>query len=484
MLPLYGHGAAAVLSAEEKLAAALSARPRRGRILWITLPAMAGNLANLLDLFPNEPLWAFETRDGVACVGLGATESIELGTLDAGRARRFADRTFARIWSPAGPMAAPRLFGGAAFSARSVGRVPWGRFPAIALTLPRWTFACEGGRATLSLALRAPVAPSAQRQLRRELAAIQKALASPLTPSMTAATRSDSHAENGWAQLVGAMLDEIRTGQFKKLVAARATRIVARDPWRVAAVFDALRLPGCTAFAVRRNRAAFLGATPERLVAVWGRQVSSEALAGTAPRGQTAHLRRSEKDLREHFAVVSVIAERLKPWCTSLDVAQHPSPRLLRDMVHLVTPIEGRLRHPAHVLNLALALHPTPAVSGVPVVSSSAWIAEHEPTARGWYAGFVGFFDARGAGEFHVAIRSGLIRGRSAWVFAGAGIVEGSQPAAEYEETEVKQRPFLRALGLQGRTMETLRLSPRGFPRVPVASRPPVSHGSGRHNWS
>jgi salicylate biosynthesis isochorismate synthase len=439
------------LSAEEKLEAALSVHPKRGKILWVTLPIAAGNFANLLDLFPRQPVWAFETRDRTTFVGLGATESTEIARFDAGRARRFADRILATIWSPLGPVTPPRLFGGAAFSARSVGPAPWGRFPGLGLTLPRWTFACRGGRATLSLALRVPAAPGQQRRLGRELTAIQKALAAGVTPLVPRETRHSPPREGEWTRLVEAMLAEIRRGHFEKLVAARAIRIVAETPWSVAGVFEALRLPGCTAFAVRQGRATFLGASPERLIAVRGERVSSEALAGTARRGQMAQLQRSEKDRREHQAVVSEIARRLSPWCSSLDVARHPSPRLLRDMVHLRTPIEGRLRRRAHVLDLALALHPTPAVSGLPGGSASKWITSHERTARGWYAGFVGFFDGQGEGEFHVAIRSGLLRGRSAWVFAGAGIVEGSLPKAEYDETEIKQRPFLHALGLRNR---------------------------------
>jgi isochorismate synthase len=432
----------------DKLSAALSASPARGRIRWVTLPVAAGNIANLLRVLPRQELWAFETRDGEICVGLGSAASIGLDDLDRARARRFLTRTFAEVWSPVGPAAVPRVFGAAAFSPQSVGRAPWRAFPALALCLPRWTYACRGGRATLSLAWRGEDSSAARRRLKEELLAIQSALASPKPRLVSTAARPGARTEKAWTRLVEAMLREIRAGRCEKLVAARATKVPGRAPWSAAAAFEALRLARCTAFALRRGGSVFLGATPERLVSVRAERVSSEALAGTAPRGRTAQLRGSEKDRREHLAVVSEIARRMGVWCRVLDVAGHPAPRRLRDVVHLATPIEGLLRRPAHALDLALALHPTPAVCGLPVARSQAWIASHEPLARGWYAGFVGYEDAAGDGDFHVAIRSGILRGRSAWVFSGAGIVEGSQPSAEYEETELKQRPFLRALGV------------------------------------
>ena len=116
--------------------------------------------------------------------------------------------------------------------------------------------------------------------------------------------------------------------------------------------------------------------------------------------------------------------------------------------MHLHTPLTGVLREAVHVLDLVAAVHPTPAVGGVPRQDSVAWIAAHEPDPRGWYAGPVGWFDAGGDGEFAVAIRSGVLEARRAHVYAGAGIVAASDPAAEYAETSVKQRSILRALGI------------------------------------
>jgi len=138
----------------------------------------------------------------------------------------------------------------------------------------------------------------------------------------------------------------------------------------------------------------------------------------------------------------------LQPLSSDLQAAAAPAAVHLKDVLHLRTPISGRPREGVHLLDLACALHPTPAVGGLPSDQAIDWICTHEPEPRGWYAGFVGWFNHRGDGEMSVTIRSGLLSGPEACLYAGAGIVAGSEPAAEYRETAWKQRPFLRALGI------------------------------------
>jgi menaquinone-specific isochorismate synthase len=200
-----------------------------------------------------------------------------------------------------------------------------------------------------------------------------------------------------------------------------------------------------TRFAFRPGETAFVGATPERLVARRGLSVASEALAGSAARSEA--LLASRKDLGEHGFVVREIARRLRPLCRSLTVGERPDVRELRHVLHLHTPIEGVLAEPTHVLELVEALHPTPAVAGVPTDGALAWIAARESAPRGWYAGPVGWLDGDGDGEFAVALRSGVVDGARAWLYAGAGIVRDSDPRAEYDELELKQRALAAALG-------------------------------------
>jgi menaquinone-specific isochorismate synthase len=209
----------------------------------------------------------------------------------------------------------------------------------------------------------------------------------------------------------------------------------------------------CKRFAIQRGQAVFVGASPERLVLRHGRAVETDALAGTARRGaDEAAIQRalmdSPKERREHRLVVEAIARVLGQRCSTIDVPDEPRIRTLRNVHHLWTPIRGALREPLHVLSLVEALHPTPAVCGTPRDTAFAWIAAHEPVGRGWYTGAVGWFDAAGDGEFAVAIRAGVLGAREAWLYAGAGIVEGSDPRSEFAETRAKQAPMLSALGL------------------------------------
>lgn len=145
--------------------------------------------------------------------------------------------------------------------------------------------------------------------------------------------------------------------------------------------------------------------------------------------------------------MVDAIVRRLEPLCSCLHVAPEPRVRELREVLHLHTPIRGTLTRPRHVLELVEGLHPTPAVGGVPTAEALRWIPEHEPDERGWYAAPVGWFDAAGDGEFAVALRSCVLRGREAYLYAGAGIVRDSDPELEYHEMELKKQALLRALG-------------------------------------
>ena len=221
-------------------------------------------------------------------------------------------------------------------------------------------------------------------------------------------------------------------------------------------VLDTLRRvhPSCASFAVGRPGATFLGAAPERLVQLDGRRVETAALAGSARRGRNpeedARLARelceSKKEQAEHAVVVRALREALSESCD--EIAAPEAPRLLRleGIQHLETPLVGTLRDEASVLELAGRLHPTPAVAGAPQQAALAWIAQREELERGWYAGAIGVVRHDGGGEFCVALRSALLCGENAHLFAGAGIVAGSDPDAELRETRLKLRAMLGAL--------------------------------------
>jgi isochorismate synthase EntC len=192
-----------------------------------------------------------------------------------------------------------------------------------------------------------------------------------------------------------------------------------------------------------------VGASPELLVARYGDRVVSRPMAGTAVPGDGAleRLAASPKDAREHRLVVDAILEVLGPRCLEVEAAAEPEVDEFADVAHLATPIHGTLRTPApDALTLARALHPTPAVAGTPTDAALAAIARLEPHGRGRYAGPVGWVDARGDGEWAVALRCASLDGARAVLHAGAGIVAGSDPDLEWTETEAKLDPMLRAL--------------------------------------
>ena len=215
------------------------------------------------------------------------------------------------------------------------------------------------------------------------------------------------------------------------------------------------RHPDCVRILIRPPGAGTLiAATPERLVKRDGAIVMCDALAGTirSSAGETdreaagAALLASTKDRREHDLVVRAIRAALEIAGAQIDTPAEPVVRALRHVLHLHTPFRATLREPRHVLELAA--HPTPAVGGTPTSFANAWIRTHEPVARGWYAAPVGWFDLDGNGELAVAIRSGVIAGNRAHLWAGAGIVAGSDPDRELAETELKLQAMLGALGV------------------------------------
>jgi isochorismate synthase len=267
-------------------------------------------------------------------------------------------------------------------------------------------------------------------------------------PSPVSVRRIDEADRDTWARQVSEIRERIQEGDFDKVVAARHCVVELETGAGSLDVLKRLeeRFPGCTRFAFWRGDAAFLGATPELLISRRGVEVLSEALAGSTAHGDAARMMESNKEREEHQIVVKAILAGLEPFCESLHSDPEPSVRELPNLLHMQTAIEGRLREPTHILSLVRALHPTPAVGGVPTKEAIRWIVEHEGLPRGWYSAPVGWTDSSGDGEFVVALRSGLLRDGKAWVYAGAGIMADSDPAAEYAETELKMQALLGAL--------------------------------------
>jgi menaquinone-specific isochorismate synthase len=262
-----------------------------------------------------------------------------------------------------------------------------------------------------------------------------------------------------WTAAVGAALRALRAGPLAKVVLARRVPVPLTAPLPGPAALARISPHYADAFRYLVEPRAgrhFLGATPELLVRMRGLRVESAAVAGSAARGRDAledealgrALQTSPKERREHAFVVDHVRERLARAGVALEAAPpEPAVLRLRNVQHLLTPFAGQLAEPTHVLDLAAALHPTPAVAGAPPEEALRFIAQHEAMPRGWYAGGVGWFDLAGDGCIAVALRCALVEDTEAWLYAGAGIVEGADPEREFDETVLKLQPMLEALG-------------------------------------
>lgn len=282
-----------------------------------------------------------------------------------------------------------------------------------------------------------------------------------VTPEPPRAAYEDAVARA--LSMIAASADE---GVLEKVVLSRSLRLEAAgviDPFALMSSLSAD--PSATRFLTPLGSSPtsgmrrLVGASPELLVSRRGEEVLSHPLAGSARRApdlaqdeaSARGLMRSEKDRREHRVVVEAILDALAPLCRELSAPPEPALVSTRTMWHLGTRIEGRLKHPDAVSAAALAavLHPTPAVAGVPRERATRAIAELEGYDRGFYAGAVGWTDEFGDGAWYVSLRCAEVAGAAARLYAGAGVVMGSVPSAEGDETSAKFQAMLRAFGVE-----------------------------------
>lgn len=436
----------------------------------------------LLDAMePPRTVWNAADEARVVAGGAAATLTADGEDRFEG-IRTAAERLFETGDVHAGTEAAcPRLFGGFAFHADGAATPsetggdhgggddeaggdgddhtsPWAGFPDARFVFPRvqvtqtedgpWlTVNAVGPSAT-------PAAVEAKLDEERErLLSHGEGTAAGPRPGITDRRRTTT--PTGWRQAVRNAVERIDAGTLQKVVLAQALEVALGDDLAVADILDRLsdKYPDCTRFLVEPDSkppAAFFGATPERLVSLRGRTVETGALAGTTGRGETPaedewlaeELLTDEKNVHEHELVAETIREQLAPFAASVSVGERAVKRLAT-VQHLHTPITAELADDTHVLDVVEALHPTPAVGGLPPDRALETIRETEPFDRGWYAAPVGWIDAAGNGTFAVGLRSAVATRRQATLFAGVGIVGDSDPDAEWDEVELKFRPIL-----------------------------------------
>jgi len=360
----------------------------------------------------------------------------------------FAMLGFAAADAPAQPLAPGP--GGAAAAP----------LPNALLWVPEIGLVCQDHAAALVFSTPLPAAPeqllARWRHLLRDLVpALYEPSPGPRPTARLQRTGEEPDA-TGWRRLVRDALAQIAAGPVAKVVLSR--RLMVRGPreFDVARLLDALGclFPSCQTVSLRRNGHSFVAATPERLLGLRAGRLQVDAIAGTAGRGESlaadaglrAGLLGCEKNLREHRFVIDAVRAALADCCESFRVPATPQVLALSNAQHLWSPIDARPRPGCDLFDLAARLHPTPATNGQPRAAAQAWLRDAERFPRGWYTGAAGILHPNGDGELWVLLRCAQVRGAEAELFAGAGIVAGSDPDAEWGETEAKLAAMLSAL--------------------------------------
>jgi menaquinone-specific isochorismate synthase len=351
-----------------------------------------------------------------------------------------------------------RYYGGGRFDPARTPDEEWEPFGAYRFVLPRFELRAGETGAALACNLVLPRDEENREEILEQIEHMELQGPDEEGPLPVPVGRRDAPDRRGWDKNVGRALAAFAGGRLGKVVLARRAGLgfgeevdgisVARELWRAT--------PGCFHFYVEPEPGtAFVGASPERLYRREGSLVTSEAVAGTRPRGASSvddedlreDLLGSEKDRLEHGFVKVGIGDALGPLCDRVEVEEGVSEMELASRRHLVSGVRAELRRDATDAGLIEALHPTPAVGGYPKERAMEDIRTLEPFDRGWYAGPIGWVGADAA-EFAVGIRSGLVRGRLLSLFSGAGIVAGSTPEGEWAEVEQKIEDFTGAFGL------------------------------------
>jgi salicylate biosynthesis isochorismate synthase/menaquinone-specific isochorismate synthase len=353
---------------------------------------------------------------------------------------------------PAG--AGPVWTGGFAFDPEGASSSPWSSFAPASLVMPELSLCRQGDETFLTVnAVVHPGTPPSAVPLQR-ISALRNSGMPMLDPHPTSRAEIRSvHPPGDFEQAVEAATERIGAGEISKVVLAREVAVEAGSAHDPAPVFGALReqFPSCFCFCVGTPEAAFVGASPELLVRRSGASAQTVALAGSTRRSSDPavddhlgeQLLRNDKNRREQRIVAERIVRVLRPHAVWVEAAPEPEVVKIANIQHLATPVIAQLAEPHSAVELAGLMHPTPAVGGEPDAPAAAAIAALERMDRGWYAGPVGWMDATEDGEFCVALRSALLRDREARLYAGVGVVAGSDPAAELAETEVKLEALL-----------------------------------------
>jgi menaquinone-specific isochorismate synthase len=454
------------------LAAAGRAADRSGEdgVLSLALPLACLDPLALLPRLADEEEFRFlwDGTPGLCVAAAGRCQHLELsGPRRFELARRFSQLCLSRLTAMAPqppPLARPRVLLAFSFFEGPLGEESG--VPGLQAVLPRWQLSRHGRHCWLRLQRTLGGGVTARSmaeelwQKGEELVATAAAVPA-IRPGAVAgwAGTADGGSpswQRGYRRAVARALELVEAGELRKLVLAvrQELRLPQRlDPLTLLAQLRRSQPGSCRFLWQPAAAEALLGASPERLLTVRQGRLRCDALAGTAALGAegvaAADLLSSAKDRHEHELVVEAITQALRQ--RGLTPRQPRHPRLARHggLLHLHTPITAELRG-RHPLVLADALHPTPAVAGLPRRQAMAWLRSLESFDRGNYAAPIGWIDSHGDIDLRVAIRSGRLRGRRLELTAGAGLVRGSHPERELREVGLKLDVLLQQLNLAG----------------------------------
>ena len=480
----------------EALAKRGVARTAERRLVSVSVPLEDAEPGTLLRLGEGS-VRGFWAREGRWFAHMGEAARLEISASDrsAGRFREVWEwgRVLLTSWqaeaSEGVDAPPPRLFGGFSFRDDHRATGVWEGFPAACFILPEWEIVGKERGSTLTL--RALLSseedpPSAMEDLHarlRNMASLLRGLsgATPremklsiapgpgrcsapeaADPTRPASSPGGGTERSAWTSAVRRAVAAVTAGDLSKVVLARVHSVSMVDPVDPVQVVLALWRgnQGAHVFLFEPSPGRVLvGAAPETVATLSGGAFRATAVAGSIGRGRTeaqrealaSRLLASPKDLEEHRICVEDMMRRLEILTDDVKAQETPHVLALPGIQHLETVVEARLRSGVTVLEALEALHPTPAVCGQPRETALEYLRREEGFQRGWYAGPVGWFDGEGDGVFVPALRSAVGSGGEWVLFAGAGIVEGSSPELEWEETRIKLQPMLRALRAAGR---------------------------------
>ena len=393
--------------------------------------------------------WLSFQRDEVKIYGANQSDTMSIAGI--GQAACVTGRrlgSFKKVFKQLRSFLSPEYpylqwYGGFCFDERHSDE-DWKGFGAYRFVLPRFELAAQSGKMIFCCNLTG----------RENIAGILKQLAAIKVNScfkpqrrkvFSISRRSDKPNQKLWQKDVDKILAE---GSVEKVVLARKTSLYfkqAPDPWAMLRQLKA-GTPNSYHFAFQFRKTVFLGASPERLFRRWARCIESEALAGTMPKStDPKQLKNSGKNKHEHALVVDAINASFKGFCTVFKQGKTPSVLTLANGHHLITKFQGQLKDGIKDEDVLQSLHPTPALGGTPRKQAMAIIRKFEGFSRGWYGAPIGYVGLDWA-EFVVGIRSGLLSSKKLSVFAGAGIVQGSEALEEWDEVENKISNFIKII--------------------------------------